>query len=213
MRFFGLTPDQVMSRATDPASQAPRIPSLSFSIVYGALGLALVSVAAYSIWALRLMRGGGMWAAIAAVYLCLGGLVLGRLVIGQGGTARFAGLFAFAFVAYAASYCAFWFGLAGKYQADLWGSVVGLALVTWLVLRAFGRRDGFFLLLLALVVLHSAGYYLGGYLYEVAKTARGARDPLAALLYGAGHGLGFGAGLGFLLFHAQAGIKARLRPA
>lgn len=207
MRFFGLTPDQVFSRMADPAADTPRVPSLVFSIIYGAVGLALVSVVAYSIWALGLMRGRAMWAAIAIVYLSLGGVVLSRLVIGPGAAGRFAGLFAVAFIAYAGAYCAFWFGLEGNHYADLWGSALGLAFVTLLVMRAFGRRDGFWLLFLALFALHSAGYYAGGAIYPQFRGSAG------RLLYGACHGLGFGAGLGFLLFHAQAGIKARLRPA
>lgn len=213
MRFFGLTPDQVSARLSGPASTAPRVTSLVFSIVYGALGLAVVSVVAYSIWALGLIRGPAMWAAIAVVYLTLGGAMLSRLVVGPGSTGRFAALFAVAFFAYAAAYCAFWYGLEGRHLADLWGSATGLALITLLIMRAFEKREGFWLLFAALLVLHSAGYYLGGYLHGVARAARGARDPLGALLYGAGHGLGFGAGLGFLLFHAQSAIKARLRPA
>lgn len=207
MRSFGLTPDQAFTRIGDSATGAPRIPSLAFSIVYGAIGLSLVSVAAYSIWALGLLRGGAMWAAVAGVYLLLSGIVLSRLVIGPGAAGRFAGLFAVAFFAYAAAYCAFWFGLKGKHYADLWGSAVGLALVTLLIMRAFGRRDGFWLLFLGLFALHSAGYYAGGAIYPQFRGSTG------RFLYGACHGLGFGAGLGFLLFHAQAGIKARLRPA
>lgn len=205
MRFFGLTPDQVLSRVADPASTAARIPSLAFSILYGALGLAVVSIAAYSIWALKLVGGDAMWAAVAAVYLALGGFVLSRLVVGPGAVGGFAALFAMAFLAYAAAYCAFWFGLKGKHYADLWGSAVGLVLVTLIVMRAFEKRDGFWLLFLALLALHSMGYYAGGAIYPQFRGSSG------RLLYGACHGLGFGAGLGFLLFHAQSGIKARLR--
>lgn len=207
MRFFGLTPDRLFSRVADPASAAPNIPSLAFSVVYGALGLALVSVAAYSIWALKLLGGGAMWAAVAAVYLTLGGVVLSRLVIGRGVLGRFAGLFAVAFIAYAAAYCAFWFGLKGRHYADLWGSAAGLCLVTLIIMRAFDKRDSFWLLFLGLLALHSLGYYAGGVIYPHFRGSTG------RFLYGACHGLGFGAGLGFLLFHAQSGIKARLRPA
>lgn len=206
MRFFGLTPDQVFSRVADPAT-IHRIPSLGFSIVYGAMGLALVSVAAYSIWALRLLGGTAMWAAVTAVYLVLGGVVLSRLVVGPGTIGRFAGLFAVAFFAYAATYCAFWFGLKGKHHADLWGSAIGLVFVTLLIVHAFEARGSFWLLFLGLLALHSLGYYVGGAIYPEFRGSTG------RFLYGACHGLGFGAGLGFVLFHAQAGIKARLRPA
>jgi hypothetical protein len=84
---------------------------------------------------------------------------------------------------------------------------VGLAAVTFLICRAFEKRDGFLFLFLGLLAFHSAGYYLGGYLYSSVRGSTG------RLLYGAAHGIGFGAGLGFVLFHAQSSLKMRLRPA
>lgn len=212
MRFFGLTPDQVLARG--PAPDAGRTPSLPFSIIYGALGFGLVSVLAYSIWAFRLIRSDAvLFPAVAVVYIALTGLVLGRLVLGAGTTTRFAALFAAAFLVYALFYCAFWFGLRGKYLADLWGSVLGLAAFTFMVSRAFEKRDQFLLLCLVLLLTHSAGYYLGGYFYDTVRDAAGRRSSTGRLLWGGAHGVGFGAGLGFLLFHAQSALRLRLRPA
>jgi hypothetical protein len=195
MKFFGLT--------VSPATAAPAPRSLGYSIIYGTLSFAAVSAAAYSIWAFRLLRQEAtLYAAIAIVYLGLGGLVLSRIVVAPGAWKRFPLLFATAFFLYALGWCAFWFGLRGKHLADLWGALAGLAAMLWLVQSAFGTRPGFLRLLLVLFVCHSAGYYLGGELYAQFRGTTG------KLLWGIAHGLGFGAGLGYVL-HALQRAPAR----
>jgi hypothetical protein len=190
MKFYGLT---VSSDADAPA---PR--SLGYSFLYGTLSFAAVSAAAYSIWAFRLLRQEAtLYAAIAIVYLGLGGLALSRLVVAPGAWKRFPALFASAFFLYALGWCACWFGLRGKHLADLWGALAGLAAMVWLFQSAFGTRPGFLRLLLVLFVCHSAGYYLGGELYAQFRGSTG------RLLWGVAHGLGFGAGLGYVLHMLQ----------
>lgn len=190
MKFFGLT----VSAAAD--SPAPR--SLAYSLFYGTLSFAAVSAAAYSIWAFRLVRHEALlYVMIAIVYLGIGGLALSRLVVSPGAWKRFPALFAAAFFLYAIGWCACWFGLRGKHLADLWGALAGLAAMTWLLQSAFGTRPSFLRLLLVLFVCHSAGYYLGGELYEQFRGTTG------KLLWGVGHGLGFGAGLGYVLHALQ----------
>lgn len=187
MRCFGLTPDR------RPVA-AP--PSRAFAAGYGALGFGLVSVLAYSIWAYKLVPGtAALYATIAAVYVGLAGVVLGRLVPGAGG--RFAALFATAFVAYAVVWCLFWFGLKGKFQADLWGAIAGLAVFTGLVRAAFRSAANVWVLFGVLLACHSLGYYAGDWAHAQWPGTTG------RLLWGAGHGLGFGAGLGFLLREVQ----------
>ncbi len=202
MRSFGLYPDDVLLRARDGAI---KLPALGFSMVYGGLGFAAVSVLAYSIWAYRLIPGTGpMYASIAAIYIGLTGIVLSRLVGGPGATRRFALLFAAAFLLYAIAWCIFWFGLKGKYHADLWGAAVGLAAMTWLVLRAFGQTTDWLAAFGVLFACHSLGYYLGDDLYALVRGASG------RLLWGAAHGAGFGAGLGYVLWRGQLPLRAKL---
>lgn len=206
MRAFGLQPDQVLAR--NPATQVRAHGGPWCAMLYGALGLSLVSVLAYSIWAYNVIRSeGAMYAAIATIYIALSGVVLGRLVIAPGATGRFVALLAVAFLAYAVCWCLFWFGLKRKYHADLWGSVAGLAAMSALLFSAFGKKDGLLLIFLVLLGFHSLGYYVGGVLKGAVSGSTG------KLLWGAAYGLGFGAGVGYLIYRCQEPLKLRLRSA
>jgi len=177
-------------------------PGLTFSIVYGGIGFAVVSVLAYSIWAFRWVPGtAAMYLSIAAVYLGLSGLALSRLVTQHGAWKRFPPIFAVGFLLYAVAWCVFWFGFRGRYFADLWGALLGLAAMIWWLRRAFHSRAGFLRMLVVVFSAHSLGYYLGGELYSHVRGAP------ARLLWGACHGLGFGAGLGYVLFRVQLKTK------
>ncbi len=195
MKFFGLAPSSVPGSGAPAESKAPGLP---FSIVYGSVSFGAVSLLAYSIWAFRLVPGAGaMYATTALVYIGLSGLALSRLVAQPGAWKRFPACFALVFLVYAVCWCAFWFGLKGKYRADLYGALAGLLAMTWLLQRAFGSQGGTFRLFSVLFALHSVGYYLGGELYALVGKSAG------QLLWGAAHGLGFGAGLGYVLYHCQ----------
>ncbi len=195
MSVFGLDRAARAARA-DKEPAAPFSPGVS--ALRGVLAFGAVSTLAYGIWAFGLLPYGiGMYAAIAVVYLGLGGLALAGLVAGQGVVPRVTALFAAAFLAYALVWCVFWFGLRGKHHADLWGAAVGLALLTLIIRRAFGSKEGGLAAWAVLFACHTLGYTLGDELYAAV------RGPLGRLLWGAAHGIGFGAGLGFLFAAAQ----------
>lgn len=195
MKWLGLHPEARAARG----AEAPAVASASgVSALKGAVSFAILSTAAYGIWAFQLLPyGPGMYAAIAVVYLGLGGLSLGGVVAGRGVVARVTALFALSFFAYALIWCAFWFGLRGKHHADLWGAAAGLAAMSTLIRRAFGASGGALEAWAVLFVCHTLGYTLGDELHAAFRGATG------RLLWGTAHGAGFGAGLGYLLAAAQ----------
>ena len=196
MKCFGLTPTSVLERSSQMTIRPAA--TQSFSIIFGSISFGLISLLAYAIWAFRLVPGqAAMYSAIAAIYLILSGFALNRLAIAPKILLRFTLLFATAFLAYAIFWCLLWFQLKGKYHGDLWGSLLGLAAMTWLFQKAFGSKRGFLAAFSILFTFHTIGYYQGNecYTYFGGTTGR--------LLWGAFHGVGFGAGLGNLMFHCQ----------
>jgi hypothetical protein len=168
----------------------------------GAVSFSLVSVIAYSIWAFRLLPGtAALYSTTAAAYIGLGGLALSRLVQAPAAWKRFPFVFAAGFLAYAICWCAFWFGLNGKHHADLWGAVVGLAAMTWVIHRALKSIAPLLPSFAVLFLCHTIGYTLGDELHTAVRGTAG------RLLWGAAHGIGFGAGLGYLLFQCQAATR------
>ena len=170
-------------------------------MLYGSAGFCIVSLLAYSIWAFRLVPGtAALYSTTAAVYLGFAGLVLSRLLHSRDAK-RFPFLFAAAFFAYAICWCAFWFGLNGKYHADLWGAAAGLAAMTWLIKAGLKSDQRFLPLFAVLFMCHTLGYTLGSELHALARGTTG------RLLWGAAHGLGFGAGLGYVLWHCRGAAQ------
>lgn len=183
------------------------------STLRGALGFAVVSVAAFSVWAFaggwfRNHGGeGALYAAIAAVFALLSGLLLHPLVPGPRALARFYGVFTPAFLAYSIVWSGFWFWLKsgpGEWLGAAAGSGVFVAVAAW----RLGQTRGFWTATTVFFVLHTAGYFAGGqsmdWLVGVAKSAATPGDrsrwlALAKLSWGVFYGLGFGAALGFAL--------------
>jgi len=188
------------------------------SVVRGGVGFALVSVAAFAVWAFAgkwlYTRGGeaGLYAACLAAFLGLSGLLLHPLLRGPRPLARFYLIFVPAFLAYAIFWCAAWFLLGsgpGEWLGSLLGGIAFVAIAGW----GLGSYRGSATATVVLFILHSAGYFSGGQLMRwmgsrdaaamLAGVSKAQLSALAKLGWGLLYGLGFGAGMGFVFFTFQ----------
>src|SRR5260370_13966409 len=105
MSLFGLDPQHVLARAR-AASVQPQIPTLSRSLLFGAIGFGGVSTLVFTTvafgerWLYRRLGIGGTYALWTLLFLLGAGGVLSRLVIGPGLTLRFIFLFGCSFLPY-----------------------------------------------------------------------------------------------------------------
>ncbi|MCB1096969.1 MAG: hypothetical protein KDN22_15445 [Verrucomicrobiae bacterium] len=180
--------------------------SLQKSILQGALRFAVVSLIGYSLWAWSNMGTALLYSSIAVVFVALSGAALRPL----GGSARtlahFYGVFAAAFISYAALWCVGWFVIKG-HTGEIIGSACGLAVCGWILLRLVGAESQTRHFLSAWAVLflfHTLGYTVGGWGYYHGSSSGAIPHEMARLIWGLGHGLGFGAGLGYVLFHCRS---------
>lgn len=182
------------------------------AMIQGAARFALISVVAFAIWAF----GGALatvplYTSITAVFLALSGILLRPLAGGGCRPGRFHGMFAGAFLAYAALWCLGWFGIKG-HAGEIFGSAAGLAACTAILLRLRGTRsgtggEGFLSCWAVLFLFHTLGYVAGGWIYYAAGSREGIPPAVARLAWGLGYGLGFGAGLGYVLRQCRQGDK------
>ena len=178
------------------------------SMIQGAIRFAIVSVAAYGIWAF----GGRMsttvlYSSITAAYLGLSGLLLHPLLGSEPKQiGKFYAVFVPAFLAYAVLWCLGWFGVKG-HEGEILGSAAGLAVFVAIFGKVFQAKGVFLKTWAVLFLCHTVGYTLGGMLYELLGKQE-LPAAVARLSWGLGHGLGFGAGLGYLLWHCQPRVEA-----
>lgn len=166
-------------------------------MIRGSVGFAIVSTAAFAVWALgstwfvRLGGEAGMYAGCFLVFILLSGLVLRPMLGWQGTVGQFYRFFFTAFLAYAIAWCAGWF-LLGMGLGEWLGSLVGCAAFTAVMAATL---HGWRMLLpsaLMMFVLHSAGYFAGAHVCYTST-----HSVMSELAWGALYGLGFGAGIGF----------------
>jgi hypothetical protein len=215
MAWFQLDPQSIADRCRSAGST---VPSLTASVVRGALGFAAVSVAGFVPWAVfgrwlyRQVGEAGMYAACAVVFLGLTGPVLHRLILGPGSLRRFNFLFVPAFVAYSVAWIGFWMALArvNGHLAGVAGLLSGTAIMGWMLVTAFGSRDVLLRVVTALFVFNTAGYFVGG---EAMGLLMRHHRQTAMLAWGVFYGLGMGAGLGVAFHLCQARARDLLRAA
>lgn len=193
------------------------------SLLRGALGFTILGLAGFTPWALGLGRTlgeGGMYAVCAMLFVLLSGPLLHRLILGTGSLWRFYVLFGIAFLAYAAIWCALWFGVRFRYN-DYAGLIAGSAAFGGIVAWSFGAADKAWKAMLAIAIFHAPGYWLGDRAYawlggmESLGVAGWTLDhPTCSLLgrlaWGLFYGLGFGAGIGLAFHLCQRVVRERL---
>jgi hypothetical protein len=184
------------------------VPSLGRSLLTGGLGFCLVSLCVFATvafaerWMYARLGLFGAYLAWTALFILLGGGVMGTLVVGRWRLPRFYLLFGSAFLAYAAGWVGAYFVLRGA--AGEWvGSLVGSLLMGLMIATGFGVARSALNLSAVLFVANSVGYFLGSALNNTV----GGRTGM--LLWGGVYGLCLGAGLGAVLHSAQARLASR----
>ena len=179
------------------------VPSFLRSILTGGLGFCLVSLCVFATvafgerWMYERLGLAGAYLVWTALFILLGGGVLGLLVVGRWRLPGFYLLFGLAFFAYAAGWVGAYFALRGA--AGEWvGSLAGSLLMGFVLAAGFGVARSALNLSAALFVANSVGYFLGSALNDYVGGSAG------MLLWGAAYGLCLGAGLGAALHLAQS---------
>jgi hypothetical protein len=224
--WLDLHPREIADRAKRSGRTKSEL-SLLESIVLGTIGFMFVSVAGFAPWAFagkalhHVVGEVGLYAACAAVFIGLSGVVLHRLIIGPGSLWRFYDLFAVAFTAYSVGWIIGWMTLRG-HIGSLVGLLLGTVVMGWLLVQAFDSRNELLKVVAALFVLNALGYFAGGWVEGHIAAMPGdrllgftatkqERMKVAMLLWGVCYGLGLGAGLGLAFFWCQSRARALLR--
>jgi hypothetical protein len=222
--WLQLDPQSIADRAN--AANLAAGPSMVESVLRGALGFALVSVAGFAPWALagrwfhQTVGEVGMYAACALVFIGLSGPILHRLIIGPGTVLRFYLLFGVSFLAYALGWTLAWMSIRG-HLGGLIGLLVGTFAMAWIFVRAFEVPGVLVKVAAELFLGNAAGYFVGGWVVAgIVRMGtihvfgivldRPTTRILAMFAWGLCYGLGFGVGLGLAFYHCQSRARALL---
>jgi hypothetical protein len=183
-------------------SDEPTLPSLKSSLIRGGLGFGAVSLCVFATvafaerWMYTHLTLLGAYLVWTALFVLLGGAVLGLLVVGRWRLPRFYLLYGLAFFAYAAGWVGAYFSLRGV--AGEWvGSLAGSILMALVFAAGFGTIRSTLRFSAVLFVANSVGYFLGSGLNDYFRGRPG------MLLWGVAYGLFLGAGMGAVLHLAQ----------
>lgn len=177
------------------------VPSLRRALLTGALGFGAVSLCVFATvafgerWMYTHLGEIGSYIVWTALFILLGGAVLGSFVTGRWRLPTFYLLYGLAFFVYAAGWIAAYYslrGLLGEWVGSLTGSIL-MALVFALGFKATHSTSKFSAILF---VTNSIGYFLGSAVNGYVAGKGG------MLLWGVIYGLCLGAGIGIVLYFA-----------
>src|SRR5688500_15682921 len=178
------------------------MPSLTRSVVTGAIGFCLVSLVVFATvafgerWMYQRLSFAGAYLTWTVLFILLGGAVLGSLVFGRWRLPKFYLLYGLAFLLYAVGWIAAYFTLHGT-RGEWAGSLAGSILMGLVFAAGFNTIRSTPKFALSLFVANSIGYFLGSALNDAV------RGPSGMLLWGAAYGLFLGAGIGAVLHYSQ----------
>jgi hypothetical protein len=183
-------------------NQTRVLPSLSRAVAIGGVGFGLASLCVFATVAYAerwLYLNLGLWGAYllwTALFILLGGAVLGSLVVGRWRLPKFYLLYGIAFFAYAVGWVGAYFTLRGT--AGEWvGSVAGSVLMALVFAVGLGAVRKILKLSPILFITNSLGYFTGSALNDYVGGKGG------MLIWGISYGLCLGAGIGAVLHLAQ----------
>lgn len=173
-------------------------------MITGAIGFSLVSLVVFATvafgepWMYERFRVTGSYVVWIALFIVLGGAVLGSLVVGQWRLPKFYLLYGLAFLLYSVAWVAAYSTLGGS--AGEWvGSLAGSIMMALVFAAGFKRMSSLPKIALILFLTNSIGYFLGSALYQSVAGQGG------MLLWGVAYGLFLGAGIGAVLHYSQTG--------
>lgn len=185
------------------AAAATKAWSLPRSLGEGAWRFTVVSLAGFSPWAcaggwLHARLGeGGLYAVSTLAFLAAAALLLPPVLPPPHRQRRLLRFFVPAFVVYAVVWCGCWFAL-GAGRGEWLGAALGGAMFVLITGTLLGRPASWSLAVIVFVLAHAAGYAVGGQAMHL-LAGGGRPGSLAMLAWGGCYGLGFGAGLGYLI--------------
>lgn len=183
-------------------TESKPLPSLSKSIVTGAIGFGLASLCVFATvafierWMFQNLGLLGSYIAWIVLFILLSGGVFGSLVVDRWRLPKFYLLWAIAFFAYAVAWMIAYFTI-GRTKGEVIGSLVGSIFMALVLAAGFRSLSSTVKLSALLFVSNFLGYFLGVALFDSLS------EPTGMLLFGVVYGLLFGAGIGAALQFVQ----------
>ncbi len=172
------------------------------SMLTGAIGFSIVSLIVFSTvafgerWMYQTLGLYGSYLAWTAMFILLGAVVLGALLVNQKFRQRFYLLFAAAFFAYALGWVCAYFVLRGT-PGEWVGSAVGSFLMALVFGAGFAAIRSIVKSWILLFVTNSIGYFVGSAIYEAVAGRAG------MMFWGAVYGFFLGSGIAAVLHLSQ----------
>ncbi len=180
---------------------------LSRILIAGTWRFTVVALMGFAPWALggswfyRNIGEIGLYSVCLAVFLFAALLLLPPLLTGEQRYRRTASSIIPAYTLYAIIWCVSWFVLGGK-LGEWIGAIIGGTAFVLVCAWRLGKPRALFVACLLFVSVHAGGYFAGDAAMTWCK-AQGFPKSIGMWAWGLCYGLGFGAGLGYVVAVCQ----------